>query len=93
MNETTAQLFDLSGQVACATASPTCPAGTTFGQLGIPAGTDFADAQLTGNAYSAGGHFGLRHGTVLAMHGDDQRAGSLCVRGVRDEEEHRHHAR
>jgi long-chain fatty acid transport protein len=45
------QRVDLSSQLAAP--------GTTFGQLGIPAGTDFADAELTGNAYSAGGHFGV----------------------------------
>jgi long-chain fatty acid transport protein len=45
------QRVDLSSQLANAT--------TTFGQLGIPAGTDFADANLVGSAYSAGGHFGV----------------------------------
>jgi long-chain fatty acid transport protein len=52
------QRVDLSSQIACATTTPTCPAGTTFGQLGIPAGTDFADAELWGHAFSASGHFG-----------------------------------
>ena len=45
------QRVDLSSQLAAP--------GTTFGQLGIPLGTDFADAQLTGDANSAGGHFGV----------------------------------
>ncbi len=44
------QRVDLSSQLALGT--------VTFGQLGIPLGTDFADASLVGNAYSAGGHFG-----------------------------------
>ncbi len=32
--------------------------GVTFGMLGIPAGTDFADAELTGSSHSAGAHIG-----------------------------------
>lgn len=34
-------------------------AGATFGMLGIPPGTDFASAQLTGNATTATAHFGV----------------------------------
>lgn len=45
------QRVDLSSQQASATA--------TFGQLGIPAGTDFADAHLEGNSWSSGAHFGI----------------------------------
>jgi long-chain fatty acid transport protein len=50
------QRADLSGNQV---PSATVPPGTTFGQLGIPAGTDFADAELTGSGTSVGGHFGL----------------------------------
>jgi long-chain fatty acid transport protein len=32
----------------------------TFGQLGVPAGTDFADLQLKGNAWHGGYHVGLQ---------------------------------
>jgi long-chain fatty acid transport protein len=39
--------------------STSVPAGTTFGQLGIPQGTDFADAELTGSSHSAGAHIGM----------------------------------
>ena len=35
------------------------PPGLTFGNLGIQPGTDFADAQLSGNGTSVGGHFGI----------------------------------
>jgi long-chain fatty acid transport protein len=45
------QRVDLSSQ----TAAP----GVTFANLGVPAGTDFADARLEGTAQSMGGHFGL----------------------------------
>ena len=45
------QRVDLSSQAAAA--------GVTFANLGIPKGTDFADAHLTGNSFSAGGHFGI----------------------------------
>ena len=45
------QRLDLSSQVA--------GAGITFANLGIPLGTDFADAHLTGSSWSAGGHFGI----------------------------------
>ncbi len=38
---------------------PPAPTGVTFGNLGIPAGTDFADANLEGNGTSVGGHFGV----------------------------------
>jgi long-chain fatty acid transport protein len=34
------------------------PPGTTFGQFGIPLGTDFADADLNASKTSFGGHFG-----------------------------------
>jgi long-chain fatty acid transport protein len=45
------QRLDLSGQ----TAAP----GVTFANLGIPKGTDFADAHLTGSSFAAGGNFGI----------------------------------
>jgi long-chain fatty acid transport protein len=35
------------------------PPGLTFANLGIQPGTDFADAQLSGNGTSVGGHFGI----------------------------------
>jgi long-chain fatty acid transport protein len=35
------------------------PPGLTFGGLGIPYGTDFADVNLQANATSVGGHFGV----------------------------------
>jgi len=34
------------------------PPGTTFGQFGIPLGTDFADADLSASKTTAGAHFG-----------------------------------
>lgn len=48
------QAIDLSTQVATTT-----PAVTTFGQLGIPAGTEFATAHLTGSASAWGGQIGV----------------------------------
>lgn len=39
--------------------SASLPAGTTFAALGIPVGTDFADANLTGSSWSMTGHLGL----------------------------------
>ncbi len=45
------QRLDLSSQVITGT--------TTFAALGIPAGTDFADARIHGTATSYGAHFGL----------------------------------
>ncbi len=45
------QRVDLSAQ----TAAP----GTTFGQLGIPLGTDFADVHVEGSSRSAGGQVGM----------------------------------
>ena len=47
------QRLDLSEQ-----ATPT--AGVTFGMLGVPAGTDFADVDLTGTGTGVGGHFGVQ---------------------------------
>lgn len=35
------------------------PSGVTFGQIGIPAGTDFADADVSGNGTGFGYHVGL----------------------------------
>jgi long-chain fatty acid transport protein len=49
------QRVDLSSQVV----GPPAPAGVTFGNLGVPAGTDFADVNLTGNATGVGYHLGL----------------------------------
>lgn len=49
------QRVDLSAQAAPAPA----PAGTTLGMLGVPEGTDFADATLEGSASSWTGHFGI----------------------------------
>ncbi len=34
--------------------------GTTFGHLGVPAGTDFADVSLAGHGWSAGFHVGVQ---------------------------------
>lgn len=45
------QRLDLSTQAAAA--------GVTFANLGVPLGTDFADAHLTGSSWSSGGHFGI----------------------------------
>jgi len=45
------QRLDLSTQVA--------GAGITFANLGIPLGTDFADAHLTGGSWSSGANFGI----------------------------------
>lgn len=39
--------------------APTTTPGVTFGNLGIPVGTDFADVQLSGSGLSVAGHFGL----------------------------------
>jgi len=39
--------------------SASVPAGTTFGMMGIPQGTDFADAHMSGSSWSAGAHLGL----------------------------------
>lgn len=46
------QRLDLSSQ------NTTTP-GITFGNLGIPLGTDFADAHLSGKSYSTAAHFGI----------------------------------
>ncbi len=48
------QRVDLSGQLLPAPAPP----GATFGNLGIPVGTDFADVNLHGNATGVGYHVG-----------------------------------
>lgn len=48
---TLTQRVDLSEQEALP--------GVTFGQLGIPAGTDFANGQLVGSGTGVGGHFGV----------------------------------
>ena len=50
------QALDLSQQRTSAT-------GPTFGQLGIPKGTEFARAQLKGDAFAFGGHVGV-HGRL-----------------------------
>lgn len=39
--------------------SPTTTPGVTFGNLGIPLGTDFADAELSGNAMNLGANLGI----------------------------------
>jgi long-chain fatty acid transport protein len=49
------QHLDLSAQNLPAPA----PAGLTFGAIGIPTGTDFADVNLQGSGTSVGGHFGV----------------------------------
>ncbi len=49
------QHLDLSSQNLPAPAPP----GLTFGTIGIPYGTDFADVNLQGNGTSVGGHFGV----------------------------------
>ncbi len=46
------QRVDLSTQLL--------PNGATFAQLGVAAGTDFADVQLTGNTWSYGYHLGAQ---------------------------------
>ncbi|HET7039779.1 MAG TPA: outer membrane protein transport protein [Gemmatimonadales bacterium] len=53
---TLTQRVDLAEQ---AVPNPSLPAGTTFGMLGIPSGTDFADGQLNGTGTGFGGHLGL----------------------------------
>lgn len=50
------QRADLSANLV---GSAALPPGTTFGMLGIPTGTDFADAELTGGSWSMTGHFGV----------------------------------
>lgn len=45
------QRLDLAAQAAAP--------GVTFGNLGIPVGTDFADAQLEGSSLSMAAHFGV----------------------------------
>ncbi|HXF94800.1 MAG TPA: outer membrane protein transport protein [Gemmatimonadales bacterium] len=54
------QRVDLSAQ---AVPSPAVPPGTTFYQLGIPFGTDIADAQLTAN----GSGFAVNFGAILKV--------------------------
>lgn len=49
------QRVDLSAQAAPAPAPP----GTTLGMLGVPAGTDFADANIKATGNSLGAHFGV----------------------------------
>ena len=39
--------------------TPGVPPGATFGNLGFQPGTDFADANLTADGSSVGGHFGI----------------------------------
>lgn len=48
--------LDLSSQVLPAAAG--APPGTTFGALGVPYGTDFADAVITGSAWGIGYNVG-----------------------------------
>ena len=50
------QHVDLSSQIL---PSATVPPGTTFAAIGVPIGTDFADAEATGTAYSGAMHFGV----------------------------------
>ena len=38
---------------------PPAPPGATFANLGIAEGTDFADAQISGNAWNMGANFGI----------------------------------
>ena len=38
---------------------PPAPPGATFANLGIPAETDFADAEVSGNAWNVGASFGI----------------------------------
>ena len=38
---------------------PPAPPGATFANLGIPRGTDFADAEVSGNAWNVGANFGI----------------------------------
>ncbi len=49
------QRADLSGVAL----PPPAPPGSTFGNLGIPVGTDFADINLHGNGTSPGYHVGV----------------------------------
>lgn len=49
------QRVDLAGQVA--QTGPTGP--ITFGMLGVPVGTDFADATVEGSGNGLGAHFGV----------------------------------
>ena len=50
------QHVDLSSQVL---PSASVPPGTTFAALGVPLGTDFADAEATGTAHSGAMHLGV----------------------------------
>jgi long-chain fatty acid transport protein len=38
---------------------PPAPPGVTFANLGIPVGTDFADAEVSGNAWNIGANIGM----------------------------------
>jgi long-chain fatty acid transport protein len=38
---------------------PPAPPGATFANLGIPVGTDFADAEVSGNGWGVGANFGI----------------------------------
>jgi long-chain fatty acid transport protein len=50
-------------------ASATLPPGTTFGNLGIPFGTDFADTRIDGTAWGVGYNVGAIYdvGTMLSV--------------------------
>jgi long-chain fatty acid transport protein len=50
------QHVDLSSQVL---PSASVPAGTTFAAIGVPLGTDFADAEATGTSFSGAFHVGI----------------------------------
>ena len=41
------------------------PSGGTFANIGIPAGTDFADAKITGSKTTFGFHAGVRYLALL----------------------------
>jgi len=51
--------LDLSSQLLPAAAG--APPGTTFGSLGVPYGTDFADAVITGSAWGVGYNLGATY--------------------------------
>jgi long-chain fatty acid transport protein len=54
---TLTQLVDLSENLV---PNPFLPPGTTFGQLGVPPGTAFANGELNGSGTGFGGHFGIQ---------------------------------
>jgi long-chain fatty acid transport protein len=59
------QKLDLSQQALPPSAG--LPPGTTFGTLGIPYGTDFANAEVSGNAWGIGYNLGVTYDITNAI--------------------------